>query len=103
MDKLLSFSWISGSTDDALMEACCLKIAQHIGVAKVKMTPKRPIWSGAPNHGILLKVPFCSSLFITRGIRIIPSQLTHHGLFNGGVASVLPNLFVYYWSTDLTL
>ena len=68
------------------MEAFCSKIAQHIGVAKVRTRPRSPIWNwgrdeesyvcsdksftckGAGDLGYFLKKPCCSSLFIIMGI-----------------------------------
>ena len=70
MPRILSCS--SGSRAVGLMVACCRKMAQHIGVAKVRMRPRRPIWRGAAAQGARFRAPRWSSLFITSGIKTIP-------------------------------
>jgi len=68
------FSWSSGSKDVGFIEAFCSKMAQHRGVAKVRMTPSKLICIGAAAQGIRLKSPLPSKLFITRGMRTIPGE-----------------------------
>ncbi len=59
----------SGSTASTAIEALCSKMAQQSGVAKVRMSPQRPICSGALMRGWRRSTPRCSSLFMTRGMR----------------------------------
>ena len=58
---------------DTFIEAFCSNMAQQSGVAKVRMNPTINTWSGAFARGNFLKKPRDSSLFMTRGMRTIPT------------------------------
>ena len=82
----------------------CSNIAQHIGVAKVRMAPRSPIWRGAAAQGMRRRVPRFSTLFITRGIRTIPGGTFLTVGFNPSTVFVIkPGVFmrnpVFSWKT----
>ena len=67
----------------------CSKMAQHMGVAKVRMMPRRPIWRGAAAQGTRFSVPFFSTAFITRGISTMPGKIFMRHI----VLITIPNSF----------
>lgn len=66
--EMRKLTLIPSSRSDVLIEALCSNKAQHIGVANVRHMPQIATLSGVESHGILIKVPRRSKLFMMIGV-----------------------------------